>query len=86
MEHTGLEASKWEKTTESVKRGVVSLEYYRPHPFDGAVEGPSRATGFLVENGFIVTNRHVVSAGPFCGRCKFYDGKEVRLIKFSSNI
>ena len=40
----------------------------------------SEATGFVVdaEKGYILTNRHVVCAGPFWGYCIFDNHEEVR--------
>lgn len=40
----------------------------------------SEATGFVVdaEKGYIMTNRHVVGAGPFWGYCIFDNHEEVR--------
>jgi len=39
----------------------------------------SEATGFVVdaEKGYIMTNRHVVGAGPFWGYCIFDNHEEV---------
>lgn len=39
----------------------------------------SQATGFVVdaERGYILTNRHVVGAGPFWGYCIFDNHEEV---------
>lgn len=47
----------------------------------------SEATGFVVdaERGYIMTNRHVVGAGPFWGYCIFDNHEEVRLFSVSAS-
>ncbi|KAF2012108.1 trypsin-like serine protease [Aaosphaeria arxii CBS 175.79] len=72
------DTAAWQKTIEKVVRNVVSIHFCQTYSFDtdGAVS--SEATGFVVdaERGYILTNRHVVGAGPFIGYCIFDNHEE----------
>lgn len=59
-------AASWSKTVSRVADSVVSLKLSHLRDFDEVSQGGSTATGFVVdaERGIVLTNRHVVSAGP----------------------
>jgi S1-C subfamily serine protease len=69
---------EWQKTIQSVIKSVVSIRFCQPYPFDTGPAISSEATGFVVdaEEGYILTNRHVVGAGPFTGCCIFDNHEE----------
>jgi S1-C subfamily serine protease len=66
------------KTIEDVINSVVSIHFCQTCSFDTDAASASKATGFVVdaEKGFILTNRHVVGAGPFIGYCIFDNHEE----------
>ena len=74
------DSAEWQATIESVVRAVVSIRFCQTCSFDTDSAGSSEATGFVVdaERGYILTNRHVVCAGPFWGYCVFDNHEEVR--------
>ena len=73
---------EWQATIEKVILTVVQIRFCQTCTFDTDPAGASEATGFVVdaERGYILTNRHVVGAGPFWGYCIFDNHEEVRLI------
>ena len=72
-------ADSAEETIERVVRNVVSIHFCQTCSFDTDPAVSSEATGFVVdaEQGYILTNRHVVGAGPFWGYCIFDNHEEV---------
>jgi S1-C subfamily serine protease len=70
---------KWQKAVEKASRSVVSIKFCHTHSFDTDEACCSEATGFVVDTneGYILTNRHVVGTGPFLGYCVFVDNEEV---------
>ncbi|CAI4210714.1 unnamed protein product [Parascedosporium putredinis] len=76
LPHDSLE---WQETIERVVPTVVSIRFCQPCSFDTEFADTSEATGFVVdaERGYILTNRHVVNAGPFWGYCVFDNHEEV---------
>lgn len=72
-------AEWWQTTSQRVVRNVVSIHFAIPCAFDSDSAAVSQATGFVVdaERGYILTNRHVVGAGPFWGYCIFDNHEEV---------
>ncbi|KAH6255026.1 hypothetical protein HBI40_252590 [Parastagonospora nodorum] len=66
---------------ENVVKGVVSIHFSHPFPFDTAEATSAQATGFVVKakEGFILTNRHVVGAGPFTGYCVFNNDERCKV-------
>lgn len=70
---------EWQATIEKVIRNVVSIQFCQTCCFDTTPACSSEATGFVVdaELGYILTNRHVVCAGPFWGHCIFDNHEEV---------
>ena len=74
------DTAEWQATIERVVRNVVSIHFCQTCSFDTDAAVSSEATGFVVdaERGYILTNRHVVGAGPFWGYCIFDNHEEVR--------
>jgi len=56
----------WAETLATASQSVVSLQLANLRNFDDTDQGDSNATGFVVdaERGLVLTNRHVVGAGP----------------------
>ena len=73
------DTAEWQATIEKVVRNVVSIHFCQTCSFDTDAASSSEATGFVVdaEKGYILTNRHVVGAGPFWGYCIFDNHEEV---------
>lgn len=72
------DSAEWQATIEKVVRNVVSIHFCQTCSFDTDSAISSEATGFVVdaEKGYILTNRHVVGAGPFWGYCIFDNHEE----------
>jgi S1-C subfamily serine protease len=72
------DTAEWQKTIEGVVKSVVSIHFCQTCSFDTDPAISSEATGFVVdaEKGYILTNRHVVGAGPFIGYCIFDNHEE----------
>jgi pro-apoptotic serine protease NMA111 len=75
------DSPEWQATIERVIKSVVSIHFCQTCSFDTDLSTSSQATGFVVdaERGYILTNRHVVCAGPFWGYCVFDNHEEVSL-------
>ena len=75
---TGQDTAEWQRTIENVVKSVVSIHFCQTCSFDTDPAISSEATGFVVdaEKGYILTNRHVVGAGPFIGYCIFDNHEE----------
>lgn len=73
------DTAEWQACIENVVRNVVSIRFCQTCSFDTDSALTSEATGFVVdaERGYIMTNRHVVGAGPFWGYCIFDNHEEV---------
>ncbi len=73
------EASAWRATLDRVAAAVVVLRVSTPRAFDDNTAGTSTATGFVIddEQGLILTNRHVVTAGPVVAEAVFQNNEEV---------
>lgn len=73
------DSPEWQATIEKVVKSVVSIHFCQTASFDTDLSMSSQATGFVVdaERGYILTNRHVVCAGPFWGYCIFDNHEEV---------
>lgn len=73
------DSAEWQATIEKVVRNVVSIHFCQTCSFDTDAAVSTEATGFVVdaERGYILTNRHVVGAGPFWGHCIFDNHEEV---------
>jgi len=72
------DSAEWQATIENVIPKVVSIHFCQTAYFDTDGAYSSEATGFVVdaEKGYILTNRHVVGAGPFWGYCIFDNHEE----------
>jgi S1-C subfamily serine protease len=72
------ESAEWQATIEKVVKNVVSIHFCQTASFDTDSAISSEATGFVVdaERGYILTNRHVVGAGPFTGHIIFDNHEE----------
>ncbi|SCU85590.1 LADA_0D08438g1_1 [Lachancea dasiensis] len=70
--------AQWQGTISKVVGSVVSIHFAQVAPFDCDPALVSEATGFVVdaELGIILTNRHVVGAGPFVGYAVFDNHEE----------
>ena len=79
------DSPEWQATIEKVVKSVVSIHFCQTCSFDTDLSMSSQATGFVVdsEKGYILTNRHVVCAGPFSGYCIFDNHEEVRFYLFN---
>ena len=75
------DTAEWQATIERVVKNVVSIHFCQTCSFDTDPAMSSEATGFVVDakKGYILTNRHVVGAGPFWGYCIFDNHEEVSL-------
>jgi S1-C subfamily serine protease len=73
------DSPEWQATIEKVVKSAVSIHFCQTCAFDTELSMSSQATGFVVdaERGYILTNRHVVGAGPFWGYCIFDNHEEV---------
>ncbi|ONH68291.1 hypothetical protein BON22_1952 [Cyberlindnera fabianii] len=71
-------SGKWGTTIANVVKSVVSIHFAQTANFDCDSALVSEATGFVVdaEQGIILTNRHVVGAGPFWGFAVFDNHEE----------
>lgn len=76
---TAPDTAEWQATIENVVKNVVSIRFCQTCSFDTDAACASEATGFVVdaEKGYILTNRHVVGAGPFWGYVVFDNHEEV---------
>jgi len=72
----------WAKTIQYVADSVVTLRLDAGKAFDTAINSSSQATGFVVdaERGLILTNRHVVQAGPVTALALFANREEIELV------
>ncbi len=72
------EVVEWQQTIEDVVQSVVAIQFSQVATFDCDSAVVSEATGFVVDSkrGIILTNRHVVGAGPFWGYAVFDNHEE----------
>ena len=73
--------SPWRETLGRVVQSVVSIRVTGVRDFDTEDATVSQGTGFVVdaERGLILTNRHMVHAGPVVAEAVFLDEEEVQL-------
>ena len=73
------DSAEWQATIQNVVKSVVSIRFCQTCSFETDPGLCSEATGFVAdaERGYILTNRHVVGAGPFWGFCIFDNHEEV---------
>ncbi|MEM6639357.1 MAG: trypsin-like peptidase domain-containing protein [Pseudomonadota bacterium] len=74
-------ATVWNQTLDRISTGVVSIRVDSTRAFDTDWNQSTQATGFVVdaEKGLILTNRHVVTAGPVVAQAVFLNNEEVDL-------
>ena len=72
---------KWSRTLQKVADSVVTLRVDAARAFDTASNSTTQATGFVIDasRGLILTNRHVVQAGPVTAEALFSNREEVDL-------
>ncbi|MFW2372357.1 MAG: S1C family serine protease, partial [Gammaproteobacteria bacterium] len=72
---------KWSRTLQRVADSVVTLRVDAARAFDTASNSTTQATGFVIDadQGLILTNRHVVQAGPVTAEALFSNREEVEL-------
>ncbi|MCB9669274.1 MAG: trypsin-like peptidase domain-containing protein [Alphaproteobacteria bacterium] len=72
---------KWQATLERVVPAVVAIQVTGVRDFDTEDARNSQGTGFVVdaENGWILTNRHMVHAGPVVAEATLDDSEEIPL-------
>ncbi len=77
---SGDEAT-WRNTLETVAPSVVSLRVTATRDFDTENASVSQGTGFIVdaERGLILTNRHMVHAGPVLSEAILLNNEELEL-------
>src|SRR6056297_392327 len=75
------EPSDWRDTLERIVPSVVTIRVDAPVAFDTSGNMSTQATGFVVdaEQGLLLTNRHVVTAGPVVAEAIFPNHEEVEL-------
>jgi pro-apoptotic serine protease NMA111 len=75
------EPANWRATLERIAPSVVTIRVDGPRAFDTNWNMSTQATGFVVdaERGLILTNRHVVTAGPVVAEAVFLNHEEVEL-------
>ncbi|MBX2801548.1 MAG: trypsin-like peptidase domain-containing protein [Myxococcales bacterium] len=75
------EPTRWQRTLDEVVQAVVSIRVTATRDFDTEDAGVSQGTGFVVdaERGLVLTNRHMVHAGPVVAEGVFLNSEEVEL-------
>lgn len=78
----GDDAERWRASLDRVTRSVVTIRVDRSRAFEGGGRANAQATGFVVdaERGLILTNRHVVTAGPVSAQAVFLDNEVADLV------
>ena len=73
--------ANWTQTLERIATGVVSIQIDSARAFDTEWNERAQATGFVIDakRGLILTNRHVVTAGPVVAQAIFQNREEVQL-------
>lgn len=76
-----LAQDDWQSTLEGAVPAVVSIKVVGTRSFDTESAGSSVGTGFVVdaERGILLTNRHMVHAGPVVAEAVFLNNEEVPL-------
>ncbi len=71
----------WQQTIDRVVPSVVVMRVSATRSFDDVSTGSQVATGFVVdaEQGWILTNRHVVMPGPVVAEAVFLNNEEVEV-------
>ncbi|KAJ2647091.1 hypothetical protein IWW40_004947 [Coemansia sp. RSA 1250] len=79
-----FQEDSWDTLQARLAESVVSIMCTSPIAFDTRKSYTGTATGFVVdaENGIILSNRHVMSAGPSFHKATFFNNQEVFLQPF----
>jgi len=74
--------NRWAETVSRAAESVVSIQLSQLRNFSNSRQGGSNATGFVVdaERGIILTNRHVVGAGPIRLSATFQNQERVNAV------
>ncbi|KAJ1863373.1 hypothetical protein LPJ73_000530 [Coemansia sp. RSA 2703] len=74
-------AFSWDTIQDRLRESIVSIQCNRTMTFDTESAGCANATGFVidVEQGIILSNRHVMSPGPSYHKGVFFNNTEVFL-------
>ncbi len=77
-----VNADPWAQVISRVSPSVVSLQVSQVRDFEDGDQGVGAATGFVVdaEQGIILTNRHVVGAGPIRAIATFQNQEKVDVV------
>ncbi|MCZ6475715.1 MAG: trypsin-like peptidase domain-containing protein, partial [Gammaproteobacteria bacterium] len=79
---TAPQEPAWNQTLDQISSGVVTIQVDSTRAFDTERNRSSQATGFVVDvdQGLILTNRHVVTPGPVVAQAIFLNQEEVELV------
>lgn len=82
VESSADSTTRWSDTVGRVIDSVVAISLSRQRAFDDDSQGGTSATGFVVdaERGILLTNRHVIGAGPVRAFATFQNMEEVELV------
>jgi len=75
------EESRWKTVLDQVSGSILAISVDGVRNFDTAVSSSRQATGFIIdaERGIVLTNRHVVQAGPVVAKGIFLNREEIQL-------
>ncbi len=75
------ESDRWKKTIDTVTASIVSIHIEVPRAFETSSPLSSQGTGFVVDakRGILLTNRHIVQAGPVTATAVFMNQEELEL-------
>ncbi|KAJ1721055.1 hypothetical protein LPJ53_004385 [Coemansia erecta] len=78
---TTTPAFSWDTIQDRLRESIVSIQCNRAMSFDTESAGCTNATGFVIdaEQGIILSNRHVMGAGPSYHKGVFFNNTEVFL-------
>ncbi|KAJ2849728.1 hypothetical protein IWW36_002420 [Coemansia brasiliensis] len=78
------QSDSWDTLQGRLAESIVSTSNTIPIVFDTGFSGTGTGTGFVVdaENGIILSNRHVMSAGPSSHKATFFNNQQVSLQPF----
>jgi len=80
MPKEAVDNALWTSVIDDVKVCVVALKMTYLRSFSGDHPSTSRATGFLVADDLILTNKHVSGCGPVHMTALFDQNEEVEVI------
>jgi pro-apoptotic serine protease NMA111 len=77
----GSNGDPWPAVLDRASQAVVMLKIQSIRSFESNSPGISISSGFVVDRklGIILTNRHVVQAGPIVGKASFINNEEVQI-------